>query len=61
MSIQPTDSFDVHSRTRVVFGPGTLDRLGALASEGGARRVLLVSDPGVEAAGHTERGRHKLQ
>src|ERR1700730_16249960 len=48
--------FDFHPRTRIVFGPGKVDALGELAGELGARRVLVVSDPGIIAAGHTERG-----
>ena len=47
--------FDYHPLTRVVFGPGTLSRLGELARELGARRVLVVTDPGLEAAGHPQR------
>ena len=49
-------SFDFQPRTRLVFGPGKIDTLGELASEMGARRALVVSDPGVIAAGHTSRG-----
>ena len=48
--------FDFHPRTRFVFGPGKLESLGDLAGEIGARRALVVSDPGIIAAGHTERG-----
>ncbi|HEV3138002.1 MAG TPA: iron-containing alcohol dehydrogenase [Pirellulales bacterium] len=48
--------FDYQPRTRIVFGPGKVDLLGALAGELGARRALLVSDPGIVRAGHTERG-----
>jgi alcohol dehydrogenase len=48
-------AFDFHTPTRVVFGPGTLSRLGELARELGDRRVLLVTDPGLEAAGHPQR------
>jgi alcohol dehydrogenase len=48
--------FDYESRTRVVFGPGAIQRLGELARELGARRALVVSDPGVMSAGHTDRG-----
>jgi alcohol dehydrogenase len=48
--------FDYHPRTRIVFGPGKVDSLGELAGELGARRALVVSDPGIVAAGHTERG-----
>ena len=48
--------FDFQPRTRIVFGPGKTDGLGELASEMGARRALVVSDPGVISAGHTARG-----
>jgi alcohol dehydrogenase len=49
-------SFDFQPRTRIVFGPGKIEVLGELASEMGARRALVVSDPGVIAAGHTAKG-----
>lgn len=45
-------SFDFNPRTRIVFGPNTLDQLGSLAAEYGGRHVLLVSDPGIAKAGH---------
>ena len=48
--------FDFYPRTRIVFGPGKLAALGELAAELGAKRVLVVSDPGIVAAGHTPRG-----
>ena len=48
--------FDLQCRTRVVFGAGTISRLGALAGEIGTRRAIVVSDPGIIAAGHTQRG-----
>jgi len=47
--------FDFQPRTRIVFGPDRVDALGELASESHARRALVVSDPGVIAAGHTGR------
>jgi alcohol dehydrogenase len=47
--------FDFHPLTRVVFGPGTLSRLGEVVRELGGRRVLLVTDPGLRAAGHPQR------
>jgi alcohol dehydrogenase len=37
---------------RLHFGAGSLDLLGPLARELGGTRVLLVTDPGVRAAGH---------
>jgi alcohol dehydrogenase len=52
--------FDYQPRTRIVFGPNKVDSLGELAGELGARRALLVSDPGIVAAGHTERGMKAL-
>lgn len=48
-------SFDFQPRTRIVFGPGKIYSLGDLAGELGARRALLVSDPGIVAAGHAQR------
>jgi alcohol dehydrogenase len=47
--------FDYHSPTRVVYGPGALNRLGELAREHGESRVLLVTDPGLEEVGHPQR------
>jgi alcohol dehydrogenase len=47
--------FDFHPLTRVVFGPGTLARVGELTRELGGKRVMLVTDPGLEAAGHPQR------
>lgn len=55
------NTFDFQLRTRILFGPNKVDQLGALASELGARRALVVSDPGVVAAGHCERGVSALQ
>ncbi|MGE5191085.1 MAG: iron-containing alcohol dehydrogenase [Deltaproteobacteria bacterium] len=49
-------AFDYHPRTRVVFGPGKIAELGKLAAELGARRVLLVTDHGLENAGHPQKG-----
>jgi alcohol dehydrogenase class IV len=48
-------SFDFLPPTRVVFGVGSLNRLGELTSELGGNRVLLVTDPGLESAGHPQR------
>ena len=48
--------FDYGPRTRIVFGPDTIDQLGELACEIGSRRALIVSDPGIVEAGHTDRG-----
>jgi alcohol dehydrogenase len=48
-------SFDFHPPTRVMFGPGTLSRLGELVRDYGGTRALLVTDPGLKAAGHPGR------
>ena len=48
--------FDFYCRTRIVFGSNTIQSLGELAGELGARRALIVSDPGIVAAGHTATG-----
>jgi len=49
------------SRTRVVFGPGTLDELGILVLGEGASRALLVTDPGIVRAGHVARAVASLE
>src|SRR6185369_4888107 len=48
------DSFDYQTRTRVVFGEGAFNQLGALARELGFRRTLLVTDRGLLACGYAE-------
>jgi alcohol dehydrogenase len=50
-----TADFDHEPRVRIIFGPGCSMRAGQLAREYGARRVLLVTDPGIVAAGHAGR------
>lgn len=57
----PLQPFDFHTPTRVVFGPGSINRLGELARELGDTRVLLVTDPGLEAAGHPQRAEQSLR
>ena len=44
--------FDFQPRTRVVFAPGALHRVGELARELNFRRALLVADGGVRDAGY---------
>jgi len=46
------ESFDFHSRTRLVFGPGAFGRLGELARELGFKRALLVADRGMIECGY---------
>src|SRR6185295_10640620 len=57
----PLRPFDFHTPTRVVFGPGSMNRLGELARDLGDTRVLLVTDPGLEAAGHPQRATQSLK
>ena len=47
--------FDFHLPTRLVFGAGAIDRIGELARDCGFTRPLVVSDPGLEEAGHVDR------
>lgn len=47
--------FDFQPRTRVIFGAGSLSRLGEEARALGFRRALLVADRGLVEAGHVER------
>ncbi len=54
-------SFDFQPRTRVIFGAGSLQRLGELAKGLGGSRALLVSDPGIVAAGHPAAAMQLLQ
>ena len=53
--------FDFEMRTRIVSGVDRIDSLGELAAELGACRALLVSDPGIVAAGHPKRGIDSLR
>jgi alcohol dehydrogenase len=54
-------AFDHQPRTRLVFGLDTVERVGELAAEIGMKTPLLVTDPGVVAAGHAERVLQSLQ
>src|SRR6476661_1432042 len=46
--------FDFQPRTRVIFGAGTVERLGELARELNFKRTLLVADQGLVASGHVD-------
>ncbi|HUS10189.1 MAG TPA: iron-containing alcohol dehydrogenase [Pyrinomonadaceae bacterium] len=46
------NSFDYQPQTRVVFGEGTIKRLGELACELNFGKTLLVADRGLVASGH---------
>src|SRR6185436_7366413 len=49
-----TAPFDFHPRTRLVFGVNAVERAGEIVRELGAKKVLLVTDPGIAAAGHEQ-------
>jgi alcohol dehydrogenase len=56
----PLVPFDFQPMTRVVFGAGTIARVGELVRELGGNRILLVTDPGIKAAGHPEKARSSM-
>jgi alcohol dehydrogenase len=49
-----TAPFDFQPRTRLVFGVNAVERTGEIVRELGARKVLLVTDAGLVAAGHAQ-------
>ncbi len=51
--------FDYQPRTRTIFGPGAFDRLGEIAAPLGTK-ALVVSDPGIVAAGYPNRALRSL-
>ena len=53
--------FDFQPRTRVIFGAGSVARLGEEARALGFRRALLVADRGLVEAGHVERAARLLE
>lgn len=53
--------FDFKCPTRIVYGQGSVEQLGTLAAEFGIKRVLLVTDAGIVAAGHAPRGMESLR
>ena len=59
--MESLNPFDFRPRTRVVFETGAVERAGELALELGGSRVLVVSDPGIVAVGHTDRVLRSLQ
>ncbi len=47
--------FNFSTCTRIVFGSGALEHVGKIAESFGGRRILVISDAGVVAAGYTAR------
>lgn len=54
-------AFDYLPLGRVIFEPGAIARLGEVVRELGGRRVLLVTDPGLEHAGHPQRAEQSIR
>ena len=52
---------ELQLRTRAIFGPGAVDRLGEMAREMGFRHTLLVTDHGLVEAGHFEHAAGRLR
>ena len=46
------ESFDFELRTRLVYGPGSVGRVGLLSEELAFTRPLLVADHGLQESGH---------
>ena len=55
------DWFDFQLRTRLVFGCGTISRLGSISQELNLRHPLLVADHGLREAGHVDRAVAELR
>lgn len=53
--------FDFQPLGRVVFEKGAIKRLGELTRSLGTTRALLVTDPGLETAGHPQRAEASLR
>ena len=47
--------FKLPNQTRLVFGVNSVERVGELAREIGAKKILLVTDAGIVAAGHAKK------
>jgi alcohol dehydrogenase len=60
-SSQISPMFDVNPRTRVIFGPGMIERVGECCREYGGSRVLLVTDRGLLATGQVDRCRELIE
>ncbi len=53
--------FDFPARTRIVFGSGSLTRIGLIARDLGFTRTLLVADSGVVEIGHAGAAQRLLE
>ncbi len=55
------NSFTTRPMPRIIFGCGAIQELGFQITELGLRRPLLVTDPGIVAAGHVKRAEQILK
>lgn len=55
------NSFDYQPRTRVIFGAGSIERLGAVAADLDFHRTLLVADRGLVDSGHVDEALAPMQ
>jgi len=54
-------AFSFRPRTQLFYGAGSFNRLSDTVREHGGRRVLLVTDPGLRHAGHSDRAEQMLR
>ena len=54
-------AFDYQPLGRVIFEAGAIGQLGEVVRDLGGRRVLLVTDPGLEHAGHPQRAERAIR
>jgi len=54
-------NFEFNSPTEIIYGQGKLSELGRVVAGLGVNRVLIASDSGIIAAGHTPRGINSLE
>ena len=54
-------AFDFQPLGRVIFEAGAIAMLGEVVLELGGRRTLLVTDPGLEDAGHPQRAERAIR
>src|SRR5689334_15743043 len=55
LAARPSFDFRLPNGTRLIFGADSIEQVGERASEVGAKKVLLVTDAGLVAAGHAQR------
>jgi len=46
------DEFDITMKSRVIFSLGASGRVGRVVREFDAHRAMIVTDPGIQKAGH---------